>query len=102
MDGLFGPGSKSHPVTVLDGIKNKLGSDAQVTLVAGPKPSKVYPGMRVGETTEATVDVTNAGSVAAMLSHRSIFINATVRRHARSDNSRDSSALLFNLERRRL
>jgi beta-glucosidase len=45
VDGLFGPGSKSHPVTVLDGIKNKLGSDAQVTLVAGPKPSKVYPGM---------------------------------------------------------
>jgi Fibronectin type III-like domain/Glycosyl hydrolase family 3 C-terminal domain len=64
VEGLFGPGSKSHPVTVLDGIKNKLGSDAQVTLVAGPKPSKVYPGMRVGETTEATVDVTNAGSVA--------------------------------------
>ncbi|MGA2539501.1 MAG: beta-glucosidase BglX [Terracidiphilus sp.] len=45
VEGLFGPGGKSHPVTVLAGIKNKLGPDAQVTLVAGPKPSKVYPGM---------------------------------------------------------
>ena len=34
---------KSHPVTVLAGIKNKLGPDAQVTLVAGPEPSRIYP-----------------------------------------------------------
>jgi len=44
VEGLFGPGGKSHPVTVLAGIKNKLGSDAQVTLVAGPKPARLYPG----------------------------------------------------------
>jgi beta-glucosidase len=45
VEGLFGPGAKSHPVTVLTGIKNKLGPDAQITLVAGPPPSKVYPGL---------------------------------------------------------
>jgi len=45
VEGLFGPGSKSHPVTVLAGIRNKLGAIAQVTLVAGPEPSRVYPGL---------------------------------------------------------
>lgn len=45
VEGLFGPGGKSHPVTVLAGIKNKLGPDAQVTLVAGPEPSRIYPGL---------------------------------------------------------
>ena len=45
VEGLFGHGSKSHPVTVLNGIKNKLPSDAQVTLVTGAQPSKVYAGM---------------------------------------------------------
>jgi beta-glucosidase len=45
VEGLFGGGGKSHPVTVLAGIKNKLGSDATVMLVDGPKPTKVYPGM---------------------------------------------------------
>jgi beta-glucosidase len=45
VEGLFGPGGKSHPVTVLAGIKNKLGADAQVTLVAGPELSRVYPGL---------------------------------------------------------
>ena len=45
VEGLFGPGGKSHPITVFAGIKNKLGSDAQVTLVDGPRPSKVYLGM---------------------------------------------------------
>lgn len=44
VEGLFGD-SKSHPVTVLSGIKNKLAADAQVTLVTGPQPSKVYPGL---------------------------------------------------------
>jgi len=43
VEGLFGPGGKSHPVTVYAGIKNKLESAAQVTLVAGPEPSRVYP-----------------------------------------------------------
>ena len=31
--------AKSHPVTVLAGIKNKRGPDAQITFVAGPRPS---------------------------------------------------------------
>ncbi len=44
VEGLFGPGGKSHPVTVLSGIKNKLGPNAQITLVAGPEPSRLYPG----------------------------------------------------------
>jgi beta-glucosidase len=43
VEGLFGPGGKSHPVTVYAGIKDKLGSDAQVTLVSGPAPSRVFP-----------------------------------------------------------
>lgn len=45
VEGLFAPGGKSHPVTVLAGIKAKLSADAQVTYVAGPEMSKVYPGM---------------------------------------------------------
>jgi beta-glucosidase len=45
VEGLFGGGSKNHPVTVVAGIKAKLGSDAQVTYVDGPKPSKVYLGL---------------------------------------------------------
>ena len=45
VEGLFGPGSKSHPVTVHAGIKNKLGPSAQVTLVTGPEISRVYPGL---------------------------------------------------------
>jgi beta-glucosidase len=45
VEGLFSPGGgKSHPVTVLDGIKNKLGPDAQINLVAGPMPARPYPG----------------------------------------------------------
>lgn len=42
---LFGGPGKSHPVTVLAGIKARLGADAQVTYVDGPKLSKVYPGL---------------------------------------------------------
>ena len=45
VEGLFGGGGKSHPVTVLAGIKNQLGPDAQVTFVGGPEPSKVYMGL---------------------------------------------------------
>ena len=36
---------KNHPVTVLAGLKTKLGADAQMTYVDGPKLSKVYPGL---------------------------------------------------------
>jgi beta-glucosidase len=45
VEGLFGSGSKSHPVTVLAGIKAALGPDAQVTAVPGPELSKVYLGL---------------------------------------------------------
>jgi len=45
VEGLFGSGSKSHPVTVLAGIKAALGSDAQITTVAGPEPSKSFLGL---------------------------------------------------------
>jgi beta-glucosidase len=45
VEGLFGSGSKSHPITVLTGIKNKLGPSAQITVVEGAKPSKIYPGL---------------------------------------------------------
>ena len=45
VEGLFGTGSKSHPVTVLAGIKGALGPGAQVAYVPGPLPSKVYLGL---------------------------------------------------------
>ena len=45
VEGLFGNGSKSHPVTVYAGIKKMLASDAHVTLVSGPEPSRLYPGL---------------------------------------------------------
>jgi beta-glucosidase len=46
VEGLFSPGGgKSHPVTVFEGIKNKLGQGAQIILVAGPMPVRLYPGL---------------------------------------------------------
>jgi beta-glucosidase len=45
VEGLFGAPGKSHPVTVLAGIKNKLGPDAQVTYVAGPAMARLYPSL---------------------------------------------------------
>lgn len=45
VEGLFGSGAKSHPVTVLAGLKARLGADAQVTVVPGPEPSRVFPGL---------------------------------------------------------
>ena len=65
---------KSHPVTVLAGIKAKLGSDAQISYVPGPAFSKVYPGMLdmiLGlrpvppPTPEATADWINKAKAAA-------------------------------------
>jgi beta-glucosidase len=44
VEGLFGGTGKCHPVTVYAGIKNKLGPAAQVTLVPGPEPWRIYPG----------------------------------------------------------
>jgi len=46
VEGMFGGAQTSHPVTVLAGIKNKLASDTTVTFVEGPKPTKLYRGMR--------------------------------------------------------
>jgi beta-glucosidase len=45
VEGLFGGASKSHPVTVLAGLKNKLGPGVQITYVPGVAPQKVYPSM---------------------------------------------------------
>lgn len=39
---LFGGTSKSHPVTVLAGLKNKLGSGVAINYVAGPAPVRVF------------------------------------------------------------
>jgi beta-glucosidase len=45
VEGLFGAGSKSHPVTVLAALKQRLGSGAQIDYIAGPKPARLYPSM---------------------------------------------------------
>ncbi|UWZ82071.1 beta-glucosidase BglX [Occallatibacter riparius] len=44
VEGLFGNGSKSHPVTLLAGLKNKL-PNAQISTVSGPELSRVFPGL---------------------------------------------------------
>lgn len=44
VEGLFGT-SKSHPVTVLAGIRNRLGAGAQVIYAGGPMPQRVFPSM---------------------------------------------------------
>ena len=43
VEGLFGGGSKSNPVTILAGLKNKLGSGAEINYVAGPNPTRLFP-----------------------------------------------------------
>lgn len=45
VEGLFGGSGKSHPVTVLAGLKSRLGPEAQVTYVPGPELSRIYPSM---------------------------------------------------------
>ncbi len=45
VEGLFGGPSKSHPVTVLAGLKAKLGAGAEVSFVPGPQLSRIYPSM---------------------------------------------------------
>ena len=45
VEGLFGGPSKSHPVTVLAGLKNKLGPNVQISYVAGAAPTREYPSM---------------------------------------------------------
>jgi beta-glucosidase len=48
VEGLFGGTSKSRPVSLLEGLKNKLGPTAQIDVVSGPSPQKKYPGMFEG------------------------------------------------------
>ena len=43
VEDLFGGGPKSHVVTVEEGLRNKLGSDAQITVVSGPGLRRDYP-----------------------------------------------------------
>ena len=45
VEGLFGGPSKSHPVTVLAGLKNKLGPGVEINYFAGPTPTRVFPGL---------------------------------------------------------
>jgi len=43
VEGLFGGDPKSHPVTVVQGLKNKLGAYAQFEVVSGPELQRLYP-----------------------------------------------------------
>ncbi len=45
VEGLFGGPSKSHAVTVLAGLKNKLGQGVEINYVAGPSPVRTYPSL---------------------------------------------------------
>jgi beta-glucosidase len=45
VEGLFGAAPKSHVVTVEEGLKNKLGTDVQITTVSGPVLRRDYPAM---------------------------------------------------------
>jgi beta-glucosidase len=45
VEGLFGGPSKSHPVTVLAGLKNKLGQGAEINYVPGPSPVRTSPSL---------------------------------------------------------
>ena len=44
VEGLFGGASKSNPVTLLAGLKNRL-PGAEINYVAGPVPGRIYPSM---------------------------------------------------------
>jgi beta-glucosidase len=44
VEGLFGE-SKSHPVSVVDGIRNRLGPGAKIEVVSGPALQRKYPGL---------------------------------------------------------
>jgi len=45
VEGLFGGPGKSHPVTILAGLKNKLGPNVAINYVPGSVPTREYPGM---------------------------------------------------------
>jgi beta-glucosidase len=67
VESLFGGGSKSHPVTVLAGLKSRL-SSAEFTYVAGPVPGRMFASMldqitgakKIEPPTEAEVNETIA------------------------------------------
>src|SRR5579883_3258533 len=42
---LFGDPSKSHPVTIAAGIRNKLAANAEVNVISGPPLRREYPAM---------------------------------------------------------
>jgi beta-glucosidase len=43
VEGLFGGPQKSHPVTILAGLKKMLGPASQVTYLPGPTPARYFP-----------------------------------------------------------
>jgi beta-glucosidase len=45
VEGLFGEPPKNHVVTVEEGLRNKLGADAQITVVSGPELRRDVPAM---------------------------------------------------------
>ena len=45
VEGLFGGASKSHPVTILAALKNRLGPGVEINYFAGPAPTRVFPGL---------------------------------------------------------
>ena len=45
VEGLFGAKPKSHVVTVAEGLKNKFGTDVQITVVSGPGLRRDFPSM---------------------------------------------------------
>jgi beta-glucosidase len=45
VEGLFGGPGKSHPVTILAALKNRLGPNVAINYVPGSVPTREYPGM---------------------------------------------------------
>jgi beta-glucosidase len=45
VEGLFGGPGKGHPITVLAGLKNKLGPGVEINYVPGSVPTREYPSM---------------------------------------------------------
>jgi len=45
VEGLFGGAPKNHPVTVLVGLRGKLGAEAQVEVITGPALQRLYPAL---------------------------------------------------------
>lgn len=45
VEGLFGGAPKNHPITVLAGLKARLGADAEITVVKGPEIGRTFLGL---------------------------------------------------------